>query len=238
VIRPCDVVAGGNRGVIPIKIAPACRMCGTTLHGSATCSERCSGAKRSITSNTCASLAAWISQVRSASTRSTISPRPVSRAKSPLSNAATASSVGGCATPPHARERSCSACAISSPATKSGRRVRRTPPELRRTGQPIDPAHAEDLTFRLGNVDVSGPDDLVDLGNRRGSEGERPHGLRPAGGIKFVYLAQAARVEDRRVDRTIALRRRRHDDALDAGDFGRHDVIRTVEGNDALPPGT
>ena len=118
---------------------------------------------------------------------------------------------------------SCSACATISPATSSRVRALVGDDEhFRRTREAVDAADAEHLALRFGDVDVAGPDDLVDGRDRRRPVRERGDRLRAAGGVQLVDAGQRAREQHGRVHAAVALRRRHDDDALDAGDLRRN----------------
>ena len=149
--------------------------------------------------------------VRSARTRSTISLRPVARANvageqrgDPLENRAIAGDG-----------RDACQRVVLGLREQLARDVFGTralvahDQHFRRSGEPVDPARAEDLALRFGHVDVPGSDDLIDRRDRRRAVGQRRNGLRAADRIELVDAAQAAGVPDRGVDRPVALRRGR-----------------------------
>jgi hypothetical protein len=113
----------------------------------------------------------------------------------------------------------------SSPATSFG--SARAPIATTSTSdgpaRAVDSADAEDLALGLGDVHVPGSDDLVDPAIVAVPKASARDRLRAADRVQLVDPHKAAGVENRRIDRTVRLRRRDDDDAFDAGDLGRHD---------------
>ena len=95
--------------------------------------------------------------------------------------------------------------------------------ELARSREPVDPDDAGDLSLGLGDVGVARPHDPIDRRDRRRPERQapRPPGRRPTS--RRSSRRPSGRVQHRRRDRAVGLRRRAEHDPLDARDHRRDD---------------
>ena len=95
--------------------------------------------------------------------------------------------------------------------------------DLGRAGDQVDADRAEDQPLGRGDVGIARSHDLGDRRDGGGAVGQRGDRLGAADPVDLVDAGQPGGDEDQRVDAAVR-RRRDHDDALDAGDLGRHGV--------------
>ena len=96
--------------------------------------------------------------------------------------------------------------------------------DLGRAGDRIDPDLPEKPLFGTLNIDVAGPDDLVDPWNSARPQSHGRHGLCAPDSEYPIGSGQVSRRQNRRVGQASGSWWRSEDDFFDAGDFCGNDI--------------